>query len=186
MKPFKILRGFFPPFKTKLSLSPSEYRGRPLPKITQVLIHRIEVGATAEETKQFFEKDRPKWSGGKTPYHFLIQESGRIEQMVRLSQIGPHAKKYNSSSIAIALVGDFRKKEPSKEQMKSLKLLATELMYHLSIKKLWGHDELKGSSSDPNKKCPGKHIDMDDLRDTVEMLLRAKQRKELTRLSISI
>ena len=154
-------------------------RERELVKLKKVVVHKIgaSLGATGPEIARAF-RDTSKnaagaWTGGQMPYTFIIRVDGSIDQCLSLKDTGPHAKRWNTESVSIALIGDFTKHEPTEEQWLSLIELCIELAsYGLTIH---GHTELPGSSSDPAKQCPGPLLDLDALR--AEVAFRVEERR---------
>jgi hypothetical protein len=149
-------------------------RDRDLTKVDKVVVHQIgeslgktgaQIAASFRDTSKFAAGS---YTGGEMPYSFVIRTNGIIDQCLRLTDTGPHAKRWNSSSVSIALIGDFNKHEPTNEQVCSLIELCVPLYaYGMSIH---GHTELPGSSSDPAKRCPGKLLDMDVIRSEVHFI----------------
>ena len=86
-------------------------------------------------------------------YHFVIERSGLI--VAGRTGQGAHctANDMNTHSIGIALIGDFTKREPTKEQLDSLFILISRegLKYDIPCEKILGHKEVKGAST----ACPG-------------------------------
>lgn len=100
---------------------------------------------------------------GKQPfddigYHFLIDGKGRIIEGRHAEVLGAHAGGgYNARNIGVAVMGDFNKVKPTKEQEESLR----RLIAYLAIKYkrdparrgfLQGHNHFKHTS------CPGKNL----------------------------
>ena len=146
-------------------------RPREIGKIQKIVIHKIgeELGKTgASIAKSFMDTSKyaaGSYTGGQMPYTFIIRTDGTIDQCLRLTDTGPHAKRWNSTSVSIALIGDFTKHEPTNEQMCSLIELCCPLYtYGMTIH---GHTELQGASSDAKKDCPGRLLDLDALRSEV-------------------
>ena len=52
------------------------------------------------------------YTGGELPYSLLVLPSGDIEQGLALDDVGPHARKWSSPTIGVALLGDFRAHAP--------------------------------------------------------------------------
>lgn len=118
-------------------------------------------------------RDRPgSYTGGEIPYAALIKYDGGIDQMIPLSHYAPHARRWSSTGIPIAVAGDFRERdEPTPAQYKSLTALSALCISWLQRpinECLMGHDELADSSGDASKECPGRRLDMDDLRAAVD------------------
>lgn len=163
-------------------------RERKLVKLQKVIIHKIgkELGSTGVEVAKAF-KDTSKYAagsytGGQMPYTFVIRVDGSIDQCLGLEDIGPHAKRWNTESVSIAVLGDFTKHEPTPDQWISLIELCIELAsYGLTIH---GHTELPGSSSDPAKQCPGPLLDLDALRSEVNF--RVEERRLIQMLDAGV
>ena len=147
-------------------------RSRKFETVDKLIIHRIgeSLGTTGEEIAEAF-RDTSKWAagsytGGEMPYHFIIRKDGTIDQCLTLGDHAPHARRWNASGLAVALIGDFRKHAPTPEQWDALKrFCGLWVLYGL---KLYGHTELPGGSKDPSKSCPGNMLDMDELRREAE------------------
>lgn len=146
---------------------------RALKDIDRVVVHRIdrELGLDAVAIARSF-RDRSSmysagmYTNGEMPYTFVICEDGAVDQSLELSDAGPHARKWNTPAVGIAVIGDFREHVPKAAQWVNLVELSVELLRWLGLSStgLYGHDELPGGSVDPLKKCPGKHLDMHALR----------------------
>lgn len=154
-------------------------RARELVKLQKLVIHKIgkELGGTGPEIAAAF-RDTSKYAagsytGGQHPYTFIIRVDGSIDQCLGIKDTGPHAKRWNSQSVSVALIGDFTKHPPTDDQWLSLIELCIEFAsYGLTIH---GHTELPGSSSDPKKACPGPLLDLDLLRS--EVAFRVEERR---------
>lgn len=143
-------------------------RRRDFESVSKLIVHRIggELGKDAIEISKAFQDTRKykagSYTGGHMPYHFVINRDGRVQQALTLGDNAPHAKRYNSTGVAVALIGDFRVYPPSFEQYDALKRFAG--FWRLYGLEIHGHDELHGASSDPNKACPGHLLPMGKLR----------------------
>lgn len=142
----------------------TKYYRRHLSDIKGVVIHRIDVGSTAEEVADFF---RGYPAIGKMAYTFFIRKDGTVEQALPLSYRAPGGKVLNRNFIQIGVDGDFTKHPMTPAQSLSLKRLVTGLCAGLDILDVRGHMETQGASSDPHKKCPGDHINLRALREMV-------------------
>ena len=155
-------------------------RMREISKIDKVVVHKVgdSLGETGPEISRSF-KDTSKYAagsytGGQMPYTFIIRKDGT----------SPHAKRWNSSSVSVACIGDFTKHAPTNEQECALIDLLTALAgYGLTIH---GHTELPGSSSDPKKQCPGPHLDLNAMRNEVKYKLETKRLEALLDVGIKI
>ncbi len=157
----------------------STLRARSREQIEGIIVHRIEVsqedssfGDSPREVERFFVEHPigKKATGGDMPYPLIIEADGKITQTLPFNLIAPHAVAANPSTIGLALIGDFREQAPSGPQMKSLLQTCIQLVMAIGIpteklsEHLRGHDEIPGASRDPDKECPGRILDMTDLR----------------------
>lgn len=146
------------------------------------------VSRTAVEIARRFIDDMliRKYTGGEQPYHFLVDDVGRWWQVLPLEDVGKHARRWNHEALGVGVIGDFRKQAPTAMQRAALvenlaalclacginpnqsHSVATTLdsgtLGRVMVPALCGHDEMPGGSADPNKKCPGRFLSMDDLR----------------------
>lgn len=154
---------------------------RPLEEITHIIVHRIgkKLGPSVPDIVKSFadtsEFAAGSYTGGKMPYTFILDEEGGVWQTLEVGDVGWHAKRWSKPGVGIACVGDFRKYEPTFQQSYSLSQLCTLLGYWLSDFQLVGHTELPEASSDPEKKCPGHLLDMDELRSKVAVRIEDMQ-----------
>jgi len=87
-------------------------------------------------------------------YHYLVRESGLIEQTLKDEYVVFHAGDYktNCRSIGIAIVDDLTDKSPSEEALNSLK----ELIKKYKPKVVLGHGEVvRGNGERVKTECPG-------------------------------
>lgn len=141
---------------------------RTLKQIQYLVVHRTLDGSINDLIRAF--KDTTKfaagwYTGGKFPYHFIIDRNAALHQMLPLTRIGPAAKAtLNLAGIHVAVQGDFRKERPTEDQLYTLRDVCIDLLEAMPALQLGGHTEFAGASDDPNKQCPGKHLDMNSLR----------------------
>ncbi len=157
-------------------LGSGEYPARKLNEIDTIAVHRVgldlklgkNLGNTAPEIAKHFAPGgaAAPWTGGKFPYHFVISKFGQLWQCIPLSRIGPHAKSWNRRAIGVAFIGDFRVEILTPQASDAGRLLLHRLLGTIGLgsHRVFGHDELPDSSSDPNKECPGLHFGIDRLR----------------------
>jgi hypothetical protein len=121
----------------------------------------------AEAELRFRNKDLG--TGGVMAYHAFVHQGGRVEQNLPLLVRGSHAGGYNWQSWAIAAIGNTDEREMPDKQWHTM----IEVCAVLSVlpRKVSGHTELPGGSHDPGKRCPGKFINMDQVRAEVEKKL---------------
>lgn len=125
----------------RLEMNSSQLKARPLNKIYLIILHHTAGrGMTVQEINKM-HKTKNKWAG--IGYHFYIRQDGSVFKGRDIKYIGAHCAGNNSSSIGIALEGDFRKDKPTKEQLKSAKTLVQKLMSeNKSIKRVLNHNDL--------------------------------------------
>lgn len=113
-------------------------------------------------------RDRPgALTGGKEPYALLLRQDGSVDQLAPFTAQTPHGRSYNPIAVGIAVAGDFRRHSMSAAQQDTLiklcaLLRATGLM-------IIGHDEIPDGSADARKQCPGRYLDVEDLRIAVRL-----------------
>ncbi len=154
----------------------SRYRKRPMDLVDRVVFHRSHLSETLEEDVEAFADTSPRaagsYTGGKYPYHFKVGKLGHSVVVLPLHLSAPGAgSRYNKRSIHVAVHGDFRSHPPTDLQLKSCASLVVYLEGRLDRKlKVFGHTEMPGSSSDPDKQCPGPLFPLDLLRSMVDEL----------------
>lgn len=179
-------------------------------RVGKDLKYGIDLGDTGPEVSDHFtgrNDEHPavaKATGGQNAYTFMIggdlcgaQNDGIVWQILPLFDAGAHAKRWNSRAVGIALIGDPRVKAPSITQRNSLVDLLVMVCGALKIVPddlpvgsrtatpgLRCHDELKGSSSDPNKACPGGTVDMSQIRAEVRELMAARWQNEFVNAGV--
>lgn len=142
---------------------------RDLDGIDTIAVHRVgfSLGEDAITICRRFidDPDVAKYTGGEVPYTFIIGENGTLWQCLPVSEIGAHARRWNAQALGVACIGDFRTYDMPDAQLRQLVKLCAALQYAfpkgLAVK---GHDELPGGSSNPNKRCPGDRLKMDEVR----------------------
>lgn len=129
-----------------------------------LVIHRCGLGEDAVTIAEKFKAIEA--TGYQTPYTFVVRTDGQIEQALALADYGPHAKRWNNMGIGLAVVGDFRRESPTLLQWDSVIRLCSAFA-GWATEGVKGHDELPDGTSDKTKQCPGRHFDMDVLRDSI-------------------
>ncbi len=142
-------------------------RKRSLDDISTIMAHRIGVGESALQVAEWFREHGPDWIGTRSmPYTFIITRLGLIEQALPLTVKSPHARKWNRSAVGIGVVGDFRETEPSNAQTASFIVLCARLQDRLGRQlTVIGHTDVKDSTRDPSKVCPGRLFPLSSLRE---------------------
>ena len=144
---------------------------------SRLVIHRTGLGEHAEEICAAYAHDpaAAAVTGGQMPYTFIVTRSGIIEQALRVTDIGPHARAWSSTGIGVGIVGDFRSEPPTPEQWQALRVLAHVFSGWLGgPNAIVGHDELPNYSHDLTKRCPGELLEMTRLRWEVYAADRAR------------
>ena len=164
----------------------------------RIVVHRILFGDLDPDSERIaidtclrFVEDENIVSvtGGELPYCVLIDGRGVKSLALAFSDIGRHARKYNSKSLSVAVIGDTRKKPPTRQQYnETVDCLAELCPAHdidplgadsADVPYLAGHDEFPGGSSDPNKQCPGIYMPMAQVRHDVADRIANNARQRL-------
>jgi len=113
---------------------------RKLSKVYLIILHHT---ASSSASVEGINNDHLKRGWAGIGYHFLIQPDGTIDEARPIKYVGSHCAGNNTSSIGIALVGDFRKTKPTDEQLKSAKeLIATLKKQVPTIRRVLNHNDL--------------------------------------------
>ncbi|KAJ9599613.1 hypothetical protein L9F63_009930 [Diploptera punctata] len=106
--------------------------------------------AAAMRNMQNYHQNTRNWPD--IGYHFVIGGTGEIYEGRGWDVVGTHAPNYNSRSVGIAFIGDFREEVPTDEMLKAAKDIIKCGVERGSIAsgyKLVGHSQVK------NTLCPG-------------------------------
>lgn len=104
----------------------------------------------------------PYVRAGFVPYHFLVDEDGRIGRMLALSAKGAHAAGWNDRSVAVCALGKFDVHEPPKPQLDTCRDLVMDMMTVYGRLRILGHD----ATLDEPKGCPGARFPLERLEPT--------------------
>lgn len=98
-------------------------------------------------------------------YHWLIDKKGKLYEGRLEKFIGAHVLGHNKNSLGICLIGNFDEETPTKKQMQTLiKFLKEKIKkFKIPVKNILGHREFSGVK----KTCPGKFLDMNEIRNKV-------------------
>jgi hypothetical protein len=155
--------------------------------IVGVSIHRIDLSKFGAEdaasiAKAFREiPELRKVTGGEMPYSVFALKDGRLQQALEVGDAGPHARKWSTPMVAFAALGDFTREGYRLGQWTGLARLtalfcvrqgwrASDVWRTIEgrhVRRVCGHDELPGGSSDLKKECPGKLWPMAKFRELV-------------------
>jgi hypothetical protein len=97
-------------------------------------------------------------------YHFVITGDGYIHEGRSINKMGANVIGHNKHTLGICLTGDFRKDEPTKEQLNSLIILCKTINQKYGEKKICGHRDLQATV------CPGNKLysKLDYIREEVK------------------
>ena len=124
----------------KLNFNYDKLIERKLSKIYLIILHHT---ASPSATVEGIHSDHLKRGWAGIGYHFLIQPDGTIDKGRGIEYVGSHCAGNNTSSIGIALVGDFRRTQPTEKQLESLSELIQFMKKHVpSIKRVLNHNDL--------------------------------------------
>jgi N-acetylmuramoyl-L-alanine amidase len=120
---------------------------------------------------------RHKWRNGweDIGYHYVIgcglfTKDGRIYVGRSMQFQGAHVKGHNNDSIGVVMIGNFDRTKPTERQMETLIDLLIEQcrLYTVPVERVRGHREY-----DSNTSCPGKNVNMNNIRGLLGERLRA-------------
>lgn len=147
-------------------------------RTTHIIVH---CSATASGSVQAFRDYHVNHNGwADIGYHWVIgnghgMPDGQIEAGRKEDLVGAHCVGYNFNSIGICIVGDTDKTPPTPAQMKTLitKLVQLRKQYSIPARNILGHRETASGTAE-GKTCPGKLVDMDQLRIAISKRLSQK------------
>lgn len=149
---------------------PAPRRTRDVDRIKRVVHHRLGGPDWPETAVELIEALGDAWLEALgercCPYWGIFEPNGRLVVVHDLHHKGMHAGRYNTEGLALGWMGDFRVHAPGTEQR--LNALRTSQWtcdrFERGADLHDGHDELKGGSVHPRKRCPGDLLDMDAFR----------------------
>lgn len=176
---------------------------RPVRQSTKYLVlHRIGVGRCATDVERFFTDTpegvatvtvRPqrisetvkKWkmngvperykARAFVPYHFVIGLNGQITQFLDYDARGAHCYGFNSHSIGIACIGDFRIEKATDAQMYASMVLCRDLLFKYGdTVRVKRHDDLRRINNQRIKGCPGRNFPFERIKKWAETALKNK------------
>ena len=93
-------------------------------------------------------------------YHYVIQKDGTLQEGRPVGMKPAHASGHNDDVIAICVIGEFCKDEPSEAQINQLKFLILNLCkeHHIdtSMHQIFCHADYRDKPG--NRFCPGKYL----------------------------
>lgn len=137
----------------------TQYKSRPLRILSAVVVHH---SATTSGTPEAFARYHVGQGWPGIGYHYVIGRDGLVYKCQPASVISYHASGANAHSLGVCLVGNLDEQQPTPEQMAALMELLQDLIKWYGIKPghVIGHREVPGT----HKSCPGRHIDMQEIR----------------------
>lgn len=138
--------------KFPLKFAKNKMAYRELIDIDTLIIHHTAISEDVSAEAIDAEHKRIGWAC--IGYHYLIHEDGQIEKCRLNTMIGAHCQGFNSTSIGIALGGNFEKAKPTEKQIEALEHLVTALrLAYPQIKRVRGHCYFLATA------CPGCELD---------------------------
>lgn len=140
------------------------WQQRNISVIDDITIHHAASSktATAYDFAEHHIKNKG-WPG--IGYHFVIDRQGRIYQTNNITDYSYHNGYDNKGAIGICMVGNLDEYPPTEKQYNSTIYICRLLRQVYKIKTCTGHKEYPGAST----VCPGRYIDMDQIRQTVKL-----------------
>lgn len=133
-----------------------KYGKRTLSSIKNIVVHHSAIDGFGPIDYALWHIKRG-WPG--IGYHFVIGKDGKVEKTNELETISYHVKGHNTASVGISMSGDLSKHKPTVAQVNTLVKLIKELKAQLPNKVVVkGHRELGKTE------CPGKYLDMNQIR----------------------
>lgn len=138
--------------KFPLRFAKNKMAYRELSEIDTLIIHHTAISEDVSAEAIDAEHKRIGWAC--IGYHYLIHNDGQVEKCRLNTMIGAHCQGFNSSSIGIALGGNFEKEKPSEKQIEALEHLVAALsLAYPQIKRIQGHCHFLATA------CPGCELD---------------------------
>lgn len=137
------------------------YGRRSLSQINKIILHHSDTADGNPLAYANYHINENDWPG--IGYHFVIQKDGTVFQTQPLDVISYHTAGQNTSSIGIALTGDYDWQTPPSAQIASLVDLLRDLKNRFGSLPLYGHNQFS------QKTCPGSRIDLARIRQELEM-----------------
>lgn len=105
---------------------------------------------TLDEIQRSHREDRG-WAD--VGYHFMIDKDGMIYEGRDITVRGVHVEGYNTGSVGVCLLGDYRSEAPSQAQLNSVYALNDWLVFRLQVTHLTGHGQFNDWTE-----CPGTFV----------------------------
>ncbi len=122
-----------------------KYSKRNVNKITAIAIHHSLTLQGSAEAFARYHVSHNGWPG--IGYHYVINKNGLVDFCNDIELKTAHVGNSNRITIGICLVGDFRKEDPTEEQLQSAADLCMILIdKYESIEKIKSHSDFPGYS----------------------------------------
>jgi len=173
---------------------------RDISELRYIVIHRFgshELGwydehgitNTAEGVAKFYQQNPEACAatGGQMPYAFVIGMFGSAWQARHITDVSPHARRFNQTGIGIAFLGDFRMLPPPREQWNMGVDLCAALLRMWPHLQIVGHTNLgKHATSTPGKQCPGRLFEVTDFAAEVQSVNESAAGMELISMGVQL
>ncbi|CAH1099443.1 unnamed protein product [Psylliodes chrysocephalus] len=116
--------------------------------------YNLEDCKTAMQWMQDFHQNNRSWAD--IGYSFAVGSDGRAYEGRGWSRVGAHAPTYNTKSIGICIIGDWREELPPEKQLTTVQQLITKGIregYIMNDYKLVGHKQVREGTE-----CPGDRL----------------------------
>lgn len=144
------------------------FNRRDLSQIEQVIIHHTTGPTTQspESVAQYHIGPNHISNDGMAgiAYHYMIDRQARVYQTNDLKAITWHVSGQNTRSIGLCFIGDYDELEPTQGQMRQL----LKLLRYLN-RKLGRRLQIAGHREYANKTCPGNNVDLDFIRQKINV-----------------
>ena len=133
------------------------------PATKYVVVHHT---GSEHSTLENIEAWHKKQGWGGIGYHDVIDYRGRLHHTRPADEYGVHALNHNHHAYGICVMGDFSRRPPSEAQRWVLKKRLVEIFRQFPTAVLVGHGDLNDTA------CPGKYMDLLDIKEGVDFLNR--------------
>jgi N-acetyl-anhydromuramyl-L-alanine amidase AmpD len=128
------------------------YGSRDMAHVNEITIHHTAGSQGPEEVARLHVYDND-WPG--IGYHYMIDPNGVVFQTNEDRTLSYHNSQTNTTSLGIALIGNFELHEPTASQYRALKSLIRKLQAsYPGITNIIPHHYHKATA------CPGRYLDM--------------------------
>ncbi|MDP2628853.1 MAG: peptidoglycan recognition family protein [Nanoarchaeota archaeon] len=134
-----------------------------LGKVNKIIIHHSQ---RQNDFPEFIRQRHIQRGFEDIGYHWLVDAEGNLYKGRDEKFIGAHVFGHNKDSFGVCLIGDLDKAHPTKKQISTL----IEFLRDKAIQNKISTENILGHREFPNvtKTCPGKFVDMEEIRRLVE------------------